>query len=528
MKRKMINHFVFWLSLVMAFSLHGQSSVEIDRDTVYFDGEKGGVITVHNKVAVISLEKKVYKNLYGQLLKNMAGSMAKRVKINVDNYVFKDSVKVLNERVWYGKSEIGVLEELEEGFVVQVSDLGVDSSLIPYVRREVVAYLHDLFGAQNHIDVKVDFTEEYYRQTARLKAEKRSEERRAEMLRKRTDSTRYISWVKRKLKSSNQRGIVGVYTNFGKGLKYNYTVAVLQGEEEGGGQQGWVLESSNPYISPIWQPLFTLKKTAAKNKYLLHFGFGEKAKLATFENNTIKLNTIGFIKVNKSEYVGHNTQEQERGVISTGSGFFLGENGNYVVTNKHVVDLSKNQLYCINIRYKNGDSILIRRFRIVAQDEKADLAILKMVEDEDLRGDTLVLNLNLKPRLGMEIESYGFPSPGVLGLDVQRNVGTVTRSYGSNKRLAFIQTDLPAWYGYSGGAAYGSSGNLVGVITSMVYDGKEKIENVTYLSAAENLLPLLKKSDIAYEISNVEDNSGTKIEDLAKRAVLIAIEQCKK
>jgi S1-C subfamily serine protease len=250
--------------------------------------------------------------------------------------------------------------------------------------------------------------------------------------------------------------------------------------------------------------------------------------LATFENNTIKLNTIGFIKVNKSEYVGHNTQEQERGVISTGSGFFLGENGNCVVTNKHVVDLSKNQLYCIKIRYKNGDSILIRRFRIVVQDEKADLAILKKVEDDDLRGDTLVLNLNLKPRLGMEIESYGFPSPGVLGLDVQRNVGTVTRSYGSNKRLAFIQTDLPAWYGYSGGAAYGSSGNLVGVITSMVYDGKEKIENVTYLSAAENLLPLLKKSDIAYEISNVEDNSGTKIEDLAKRAVLIAIEQCKK
>ncbi len=157
----------------------------------------------------------------------------------------------------------------------------------------------------------------------------------------------------------------------------------------------------------------------------------------------------------------------------SGSGTIISEDG-LILTNSHVIqDLDDDTLdafeICITFDMKKApDCSFVAS--VVAEDEKIDIAILKL-EDKDIQGNSLPkLNaLDYKTEgnteTGAKLTVTGYPSTGLDTITVTQ--GQISGYYEYNG-IEYFKTDASVDFGNSGGTVIDEKGSFIGIPTFLI------------------------------------------------------------
>ena len=142
-------------------------------------------------------------------------------------------------------------------------------------------------------------------------------------------------------------------------------------------------------------------------------------------------------------------------ITGLGSGFFISPDG-YAVTNNHVVQHAKT----VQIKTENGQTY---KAKVIGTDPKTDLALIKVEADKTF---PYVKFAEHEPRIGDWVVAIGNP----FGLSETVTAGIVSaknRDIGGSSYDDYIQIDAPINKGNSGGPAFNTNGNVIGVNTAI-------------------------------------------------------------
>ena len=142
-------------------------------------------------------------------------------------------------------------------------------------------------------------------------------------------------------------------------------------------------------------------------------------------------------------------------VTGEGSGFFISADG-YAVTNNHVVDHAK----AVQVTTDDG---AVYKAKVVGTDSKTDLALIKVDTDKSLPYVKFAEN---DPRVGDWVVAVGNPF-GLGGTVTAGIVSASGRDIGNGPYDDFIQIDAPVNKGNSGGPAFNTEGEVMGVNTAI-------------------------------------------------------------
>src|SRR5712671_1386905 len=145
-----------------------------------------------------------------------------------------------------------------------------------------------------------------------------------------------------------------------------------------------------------------------------------------------------------------------RGVVTgQGSGFFISPDG-YAVTNNHVVDGSDK----VEVTTDDGKTYSAK---VIGTDARTDLALIKVDGGSNFPFAKLSEG---KPRIGDWVLAVGNPF-GLGGTVTAGIVSARGRDIGSGPYDDFIQIDAPVNKGNSGGPAFNTEGEVMGVNTAI-------------------------------------------------------------
>ena len=144
-----------------------------------------------------------------------------------------------------------------------------------------------------------------------------------------------------------------------------------------------------------------------------------------------------------------------RAVTGQGSGFFISADG-YAVTNNHVVDGADK----VEVTMDDGKSYIAK---VIGADARTDIALIKVEGRTDFPFAKLS---DSKPRIGDWVLAVGNPF-GLGGTVTAGIVSASGRDIGSGPYDDFIQIDAPVNKGNSGGPAFDTSGEVMGVNTAI-------------------------------------------------------------
>src|SRR5690349_9679764 len=142
-------------------------------------------------------------------------------------------------------------------------------------------------------------------------------------------------------------------------------------------------------------------------------------------------------------------------VTGQGSGFFISADG-FAVTNNHVVDGADK----VGVTTDDGKTYTAR---VIGADPRTDLALIKVEGRTDFPFAKLS---DTKPRIGDWVLAVGNPF-GLGGTVTAGIVSASGRDIGSGPYDDFIQIDAPVNKGNSGGPAFDTSGEVMGVNTAI-------------------------------------------------------------
>src|ERR1700743_918974 len=154
---------------------------------------------------------------------------------------------------------------------------------------------------------------------------------------------------------------------------------------------------------------------------------------------------------------GQNGMMPQRHQVITGegSGFFISADG-YAVTNNHVVDHAQ------SVKVTTDDGTVYTA-KVIGTDKKTDLALIKVDAKKDF---TFVKFADTPPRVGDWVVAVGNPF-GLGGTVTAGIVSARGRDIGAGPYDDYVQIDAPINKGNSGGPAFDTSGNVIGVNTAI-------------------------------------------------------------
>ncbi|WP_276250730.1 S1C family serine protease [Haloarcula rara] len=164
---------------------------------------------------------------------------------------------------------------------------------------------------------------------------------------------------------------------------------------------------------------------------------------------------------------------------SSGSGFLI--DGNYIVTNEHVVDAGDT----VYVRYVGTDW---REVSVAGTDVYSDLAVID-VENTPDASDPLTW-VNSRPAIGTRVVAIGNPFglSGSVSEGIVSGVDRTLRGANNFSIAAGIQTDAAVNPGNSGGPLVDLDGNVVGVINS---GGGDNVGFAISAQLAQRVIPAL-------------------------------------
>jgi S1-C subfamily serine protease len=239
-----------------------------------------------------------------------------------------------------------------------------------------------------------------------------------------------------------------------------------------------------------------------------------------FYNVSAKAEFVDVVSKIKPSVVGigiHTPTSRPQNILR-GTGFVIG-NGNYVITNAHVLptELDESLLQKMAVFIGSGKNAKVRHSEIIATSELYDLAILK-ISGAPLPAMSLADN-KIRPD-GSYIAFTGFPIGGVLGLYPVTHRGIIASttptvipaqtagqiSLKMLKRMrnpySVYQLDATAYPGNSGSAMYDmKTGDVLGIINKVfVQTTKEAVisnpSGITYAIPVKYLHQILKENNI--------------------------------
>jgi serine protease Do len=142
-------------------------------------------------------------------------------------------------------------------------------------------------------------------------------------------------------------------------------------------------------------------------------------------------------------------------VTGQGSGFFISADG-YAVTNNHVVDGADK----VEVTTDDGKSY---KAKVIGTDARTDLALIKV---EGGSGFPFARLSDGKPRIGDWVLAVGNPF-GLGGTVTAGIVSASGRDIGNGPYDDFLQIDAPVNKGNSGGPAFNTNGEVIGVNTAI-------------------------------------------------------------
>jgi len=177
--------------------------------------------------------------------------------------------------------------------------------------------------------------------------------------------------------------------------------------------------------------------------------------------------------------------------ISTGTGFLVSKVGQ-AITNHHVVN------NCTELRVQGRDGV----GKLIAQDSVNDLALIQV---QGRATDTAVIAAETgKLRQGEEIVAFGFPLNSVLSMGGNLTPGVVSALTGLGNNTNQIQITAPIQPGSSGSPVINKKGEVVGVVSMKLDDGKMAKEtgqlgqNVNFAVNAQTLKSFLDVNKVNY------------------------------
>jgi serine protease Do len=142
-------------------------------------------------------------------------------------------------------------------------------------------------------------------------------------------------------------------------------------------------------------------------------------------------------------------------ITGQGSGFFISADG-YAVTNNHVVDGADK----VEVTADDGKTY---KAKVIGTDQRTDLALIKV---EDGPSFPFAKLSGTKPRIGDWVLAVGNPF-GLGGTVTAGIVSASGRDIGNGPYDDFIQIDAPVNKGNSGGPAFNTNGEVIGVNTAI-------------------------------------------------------------
>jgi len=142
-------------------------------------------------------------------------------------------------------------------------------------------------------------------------------------------------------------------------------------------------------------------------------------------------------------------------VTGQGSGFFISADG-FAVTNNHVVDGADK----VEVTMDDGKTYTAK---VIGSDPRTDLALIKVAGRTDFPFAKLS---DSKPRIGDWVLAVGNPF-GLGGTVTAGIVSASGRDIGNGPYDDFIQIDAPVNKGNSGGPAFDTNGEVMGVNTAI-------------------------------------------------------------
>src|SRR5882724_4892153 len=142
-------------------------------------------------------------------------------------------------------------------------------------------------------------------------------------------------------------------------------------------------------------------------------------------------------------------------VTGQGSGFFISPDG-YAVTNNHVVDGAEK----VEVTTDDGKTYIAK---VIGTDPRTDVALIKVEGSSNFPFAKLS---DSKPRIGDWVLAVGNPF-GLGGTVTAGIVSASGRDIGNGPYDDFIQIDAPVNKGNSGGPAFDTSGEVMGVNTAI-------------------------------------------------------------
>ncbi|GAM09180.1 putative periplasmic serine endoprotease DegP-like [Geobacter sp. OR-1] len=171
---------------------------------------------------------------------------------------------------------------------------------------------------------------------------------------------------------------------------------------------------------------------------------------------------------------------------SLGSGFIINKEG-YIITNDHVVKNAET----IQVKLSNDK---VYNARIVGEDPKTDIAVIKLIGAGDL--PVSVLGDSDKLQVGQWAIAIGNP----FGLDRTVTVGVISATGRSNMGIEtyedFIQTDASINPGNSGGPLLNVYGEVIGINTAIVAAGQGIGFAIPINMAKTVITQLIKKGSV--------------------------------
>jgi serine protease Do len=149
------------------------------------------------------------------------------------------------------------------------------------------------------------------------------------------------------------------------------------------------------------------------------------------------------------------TRQPRQVITGEGSGFFISADG-YAVTNNHVVDHAKS----VEVTTDDGKTYTAK---VIGTDPKTDLALIKVDASTSF---AYVQFAKQAPRVGDWVVAVGNPF-GLGGTVTAGIVSARGRDIGAGPYDDYIQIDAPINKGNSGGPAFDTEGNVIGVNTAI-------------------------------------------------------------
>ncbi len=209
---------------------------------------------------------------------------------------------------------------------------------------------------------------------------------------------------------------------------------------------------------------------------------------------------------------------QSQNLKSSGTGFFLTNNG-YIVTNNHVVEKAKS----IRVSGINGDYTKSYVAKVEIVDSQNDLAIIK-INDTSFKGVTSIPYAikTSTASVGEDCFVLGYPLISTMGLDIKLTNGIISSRTGFQGNVSEYQISAPIQPGNSGGPLFDKDGNVIGVVCAK-HTGAENAGYAVKASYLQNLVDLLPVSITLPQTNLLKGKALPKQVEYAAKAVCVII-----